>query len=122
MQRNATMVKISQLIQNTKNESDIQVALKKEGSDFYSASVNNKYTTQVKKDSKGPWSTQASVKVDCNCADFMYRWAYVLNQNEGLIYPANYVDEPPKHKNPGMEVGACKHVNKVVKEILEREK
>ena len=115
------MVKITQLLQNTKDEDKINVSLKKETATFYSASVNDKYTVQVNKENKMEWTAQTPVKVDCSCADFMYRWSYVLRKNDGLLYPAKYVNEPPKHKNPGMEIGACKHVNKVLKEILKQE-
>jgi hypothetical protein len=114
---------ITSLTKNSKKDELSNITLTKETNDFYSAIVKDQYTVQVKnlKPQLG-WVPEADVKVDCTCADFMYRWSYVLNKHNALLYPDKYVDEPPKHKNPGMEIGSCKHVSKVLESILTREK
>ena len=66
------------------------------------------------------WAPQTQVTVDCTCPDFQFRWAYVLWKHDGLLYPEKYVLEPPKKKNPGMTVGACKHVTRVIQDLLEK--
>ena len=111
---------ISTLMKNIKEDDTMVVDLKQETPDFYSASVNDKYTVQVKNLTMAiGWTSEAKVKVDCECADFMYRWSYVLGKHDALLYPNKYVNEPPKKTNPGLKIGACKHVGKVLRELLE---
>lgn len=50
------------------------------------------------------------VKVFCNCDNFKFQWAYVLNKHNSLIAPQNFILLPPKQTNPDLTIGCCKHL------------
>jgi hypothetical protein len=50
------------------------------------------------------------VKVYCNCDNFKFQWAYVLNKYSALIAPQNFILLPPKQTNPDLKIGCCKHI------------
>ena len=64
------------------------------------------------------WDPGVPVKVYCSCPDMQFRYAYVLWKHGGLLHEENFVLEPPKVRNPGMVVQACKHVGKVARELM----
>lgn len=59
------------------------------------------------------------VKLSCNCADFVYRWEYALYKKGGA--DIEYGDgSPPTTTNPGLTVGACKHLIALDQYVRER--
>lgn len=59
------------------------------------------------------------VKLSCNCADFVYRWEYALYKKGGadIVYGNG---DAPGTTNPGMALGACKHLIALDQVIRER--
>ena len=57
-------------------------------------------------------------KVNCTCADFKFRWAYVLSKQDALINPTNFILTPPKVTNPSEKLKACKHIHKFAADEL----
>jgi len=69
-------------------------------------------TEELQKDSK--------LKVFCNCDDFKFRWAYVLDQKQALLYPSKFLLDSPKKTNPDQVMNACKHVHTFIKSELDK--
>ena len=55
------------------------------------------------------------LKVYCNCDDFKFRWAYVLDQKDALLFPSKFRLDPPKSTNPDQVMNACKHIHTFIK-------
>jgi len=76
----------------------------------------------------GQLTQTSTVSVVCTCPDFITRWSYVLNaHNAHYVSPyktglnSQYdisMTQAPKHTNPGMQVGACKHIRLVIQSAL----
>lgn len=59
------------------------------------------------------------VKLSCNCADFVYRWEYALFKQGGA--DIQYGDgTAPTTTNPGLSLGACKHIIALDQKVRER--
>jgi len=112
------MIKLIELTKNNKYDKSMTVSFIEKTSHNVVASVKDKYRCEIEKLGNGDWAGDSNVKVYCNCSDFQFRWAYVLDQHKALLHPENFVLEPPKNKNPGMTVGACKHLAAVARELV----
>lgn len=114
------MVTLIQLTDNIKPEMmNEPVEFVTKNNNMVIATTHGK-TVQIKNlNSSQGWVPNTPVKVDCTCDDFKYRRAYVLWKHGALLYPENYLLEPPKKTNPGMVVSGCKHITRVAQEILE---
>lgn len=55
-------------------------------------------------------TSKSEVKLFCNCDDFKFRWAWVLNEHNALLSPQNFVLTPPKIMNKTHDLGCCKHI------------
>lgn len=53
-------------------------------------------------------------KVDCECPDFKYRWAYADKQKDASVVGNNSankaLNQPPRQTNPSQTPGLCKHL------------
>jgi len=114
------MIKLTELTKNQKPE-EIEVDFVIKTDKQVVATVKNKYRCEIESSESG-WTADTKVKVFCSCPDFQFRWAYVLWKHDALLHPDSFVLEPPKEKNPGMKVGACKHLAAVARELLKTEK
>ena len=117
------MVKIIQLTSNDKQQDDMSVAFITKNDKEIVATVENKYRCEIlKTDNIDYWNNNTNVKVFCSCSDFQFRWAYTLYKHGALLYAENFVLTPPKIKNPGNKVGACKHINATIRKLLNNNK
>lgn len=57
--------------------------------------------------------------LSCGCADFMFRWQYVLAKLGSADPPS--VNEPPIKTNPAMKVSICKHLAKAMILVKKKE-
>jgi len=113
-------IKLIELTRNHKQE-EIPVDFIIKNSKEIVANVKNKYRCEiVKTDKNSNWNSDTPVKVYCSCPDFQFRWAYVLDKHRALLHPESFVLEPPKEKNPGMRIGACKHLAAVARQLLNK--
>ena len=115
------MIKLIELTKNQKQEY-MKIDYVMKTSKNIVATVKDKYRCEIINTSNGAWGAETPVKVYCSCHDFQFRWAYVLHQHKALLYTENFVLEPPKHRNPGMVVGACKHLAAVANDLLSDKK
>ena len=117
------MVKLIQITKNIKQQNEIPITFVVKNDNEIVANVEDKYRCEISKadNSKG-WAADTPVKVFCSCPDFQFRWAYVLYEHSTLLHPDSFVLEPPKKTNPGMKLGACKHLNAVARELLNNDK
>lgn len=67
------------------------------------------YSIRIQMDSEF-LDANTKVKVYCNCENFKFQWAYVLNKHNALIAPQNFILLPPKQTNPDLKIGCCKHI------------
>lgn len=70
-----------------------------------------------------PITENSSVKVFCNCDNFKFQWAYVLDQKQSLLNPNNgqFILTPPKQTNPNQDIGVCKHVYASIVGLLNKD-
>lgn len=59
------------------------------------------------------------VMIHCNCENFLYYWEYA-NWKNGCSKIINGNGEPPTMTNPGLRVGACKHLVALAEVLVER--
>jgi len=114
------MIKLNQILINQKQIDEIPVDFTNVTKEDAVATVNNKYRCEIVKNDDDKWSSDSEIKVYCSCPDFQFRWAYVLSKNNALLNASSFVLEPPKEKNPGMKVGACKHLAAMAKRLIEK--
>ncbi len=111
-------VTLGQIIKNNKDDDKIKCLALNKTDNKVTFSVNDGKYTCVIENSSGNWDIDTKIKCKCSCPDFQFRWAYVLWKHKGLLDPNDFILEPPKHKNPGMVIGACKHLNKCARNLL----
>jgi len=113
------MLTINALIVKQKHDlSNEPVQLKQMGLDFYEGIVNG-HQVVVKNEKKSlGWTPSTPVKVKCDCPNFQFQWAYSLYKQDALLDPQTFNLTPPKKTNPAIVAGSCKHVTRVLQEIL----
>jgi hypothetical protein len=82
--------------------------------------TNNKHITKISFTEIVDITPQSLCVCDCNCDSFKFEFAYVLNKNNGLLYPENYPNLSAKKKNTYSHLCGCKHTIKFAQYIYHK--